>query len=137
MNKESLAEKVPARWREAFLRFIDTGEAEDEFLDYLDNDPVCQAAVEEAFTAQAAAFEQLAGILNGSAEEQELGAYNLSDLLSDELARTIRATVEQLPDSELHAVAEKTAASIAEMAQEAQRMKKLVAELDEEVAGID
>ena len=60
MKLDDLLQNVESRWHEYFLRFIETGEAGDEFLDYLNRDKGGQQAVEMAFNAQAAAFEGLA-----------------------------------------------------------------------------
>jgi hypothetical protein len=51
------------RWHEDFSRFIETGEASEEFLNFLDHDEPCQKAVKAAFTKQAKAFENLARAL--------------------------------------------------------------------------
>ena len=63
MNLNDLLRGVDPRWHQAFLTFVETGEAEADFLEYLDNDPDAQKAVDEAFTAQAAAFEDFAQAL--------------------------------------------------------------------------
>lgn len=63
MNIEELAMRVPDAWRKEFVRFVESGDASDEFLDFLDSDPACQEVVEEAFAQQAAAFERLAAEL--------------------------------------------------------------------------
>lgn len=60
MKLDDLLQNVQSRWHQDFLRFIETGEAGDEFLDYLNHDKGGQQAVETAFNAQAAAFEGLA-----------------------------------------------------------------------------
>ena len=54
MKLDNLLNLVDKRWQEAFLRFVETGEAQKEFLAYLDKDDSAQKAVDEAFTAQAA-----------------------------------------------------------------------------------
>ena len=43
-----------------FFRFVETGEANQIFLDYLDTDPNAEKAVDIIFQAQARAFEDLA-----------------------------------------------------------------------------
>jgi len=60
MKLEELLQNVDRRWHSEFLRFVETGEAGDEFLQYLNHDKGGQQAVEMAFNAQAAAFEGLA-----------------------------------------------------------------------------
>jgi len=60
MKLENALAQVDPRWHKEFLSFIDTGEAPEEFLTYLDHDKNGQAAVEMAFNAQADAFHGLA-----------------------------------------------------------------------------
>jgi hypothetical protein len=60
MKIEDLLQSVAPLWHEAFTRFVQTGEAENEFLDYLNNDESAQHAVQTAFEAQAQAFEAIA-----------------------------------------------------------------------------
>jgi hypothetical protein len=60
MNLEDLIVKVAPEWRAAFVEFIETGKAQDAFLDHLDQDKSTQDAVELAFSAQSEALEGLA-----------------------------------------------------------------------------
>ncbi len=60
MELNQLLKLVKPEWHKAFLRFIDTGEAEDPFMNYINADNQGQKAVEMAFDAQAKAFEGLA-----------------------------------------------------------------------------
>jgi hypothetical protein len=60
MKLEKLLGNIDRRWHSEFLHFIETGEAGDDFLQYLNHDKGGQEAVEMAFNAQAAAFEGLA-----------------------------------------------------------------------------
>ncbi len=64
MDMNDLLTLIEPRWHQEFLRFVDTGEAEEGFLSYLDKDKKCQQAVEKAFTTQAAAFEDFARALS-------------------------------------------------------------------------
>jgi len=66
MKLEKLLDNVDRRWHSDFLHFIETGEAGDAFLQYLNHDQGGQQAVEMAFNAQAAAFEGLAEELKKS-----------------------------------------------------------------------
>lgn len=54
---------IEEKWHSEFERFVETGEADDEFLNYLDGDKTAQHAVEIAFKRQAAKFEEWAGEL--------------------------------------------------------------------------
>jgi hypothetical protein len=60
MRLDDLLRNVERQWHSEFLRFIETGDASDAFLEYLDRDQRGQQAVEMAFNSQAAAFEGLA-----------------------------------------------------------------------------
>lgn len=66
MDQPNLPELIEPKWRAAFARFVETGEAEEEFLDYLNSNPEAQAAVERAFSKQAAALEELAGAMSAA-----------------------------------------------------------------------
>ncbi len=55
-----ILEKLPLERREEFLRFIEDGNASDQFRYYLDHDPVCLQAVEEAFELQAERIQSAA-----------------------------------------------------------------------------
>lgn len=58
-----LVGKIAEKWRPAFERFVETGEAEEAFLNYLNEDKGAQDAVETAFNRQAEKFENLAAEL--------------------------------------------------------------------------
>src|SRR5258708_9483405 len=60
MKIEDLLKNVDNKWHGDFLRFVETGEAGEQFLDYLNHDESGQQAVEMAFNAQAQAFQGLA-----------------------------------------------------------------------------
>lgn len=63
MDELKPPKRIDPKWQAAFVRFVETGEADDEFLEYLNSDPGAQAAVEEAFSRQAAALQELAGAM--------------------------------------------------------------------------
>lgn len=67
---EDLIELVEPTRRQAFLQFINTGEADEDFLNHLNQDKDCQRAVELAFTRQAAGFEDLAQALKETPGEK-------------------------------------------------------------------
>lgn len=54
---------VEQKWHPDFLKFIETGEAGNEFLDYLDSNSDAQRAVGLVFTDQVRAFEYVGKIL--------------------------------------------------------------------------
>lgn len=43
-----LLREINPEWHGAFVRFVETGEASEEFLDYLDSDETCQRMMETA-----------------------------------------------------------------------------------------
>ena len=58
-----LIESVAPNWRSEFQRFVETGEADEAFLTYLNQDASAQEAVEKAFNHQVSQFEGLAAEL--------------------------------------------------------------------------
>ena len=70
MKLEKCLGNVDRRWHSEFLHFVETGEAGDDFLQYLNHDKGGQEAVEMAFNAQAAAFEGLAEELKSSPQAE-------------------------------------------------------------------
>jgi uncharacterized protein YdbL (DUF1318 family) len=70
MKLETLMTHVQPQWKGEFIRFVETGEAGEGFLNYLDHDSDAQQAVEKAFKAQASAFENLAEELKKTPPEE-------------------------------------------------------------------
>jgi hypothetical protein len=64
MKYQELLVHVPEQWRKDFQQFVTSGDAPDEFLDFLDRDIPTQQAVEAAFADQVSNFEQFAEELN-------------------------------------------------------------------------
>src|ERR1035438_3392172 len=64
MKLTELLQLVDKEWHGQFLHFIETGEADDKFLAFLNTNKNTQAAGEHAFNAQAAAFEGLAQVIS-------------------------------------------------------------------------
>lgn len=91
MKLENLVDQVAPAWRSEFVQFIHTGEASDEFLSYLDTDPSSQEAVEQAFAAQSAAFQEFAKLLQSP---EELAA-SVSAPSSTDLANEISSSLSQ------------------------------------------
>src|SRR6267378_449436 len=86
-----LLEKVAEEWRPEFQRFVETGDAEERFLSYLNTDPNAQEAVESAFDLQAATFEGLAAELKNST--QEAPAQRSISAIAGRLAAVIEAAL--------------------------------------------
>lgn len=53
---KDLAHLVDPRWHEEFLKFVDSGDASDEFLDYLEDSEDCRKAMDMVFESQAQAL---------------------------------------------------------------------------------
>lgn len=75
MKTAEYLRNVKPEWQAAFVRFVETGEAEEDFLNYLNSDEGAQQAVEAAFSAQAEAFQSMADEFkrNESSSESESG----------------------------------------------------------------
>lgn len=73
MKLETILTRIQPQWKGEFVRFVETGEAGEGFLKYLDDDSDAQQAVEMAFQAQASAFENLAEELKKTPPEKEVG----------------------------------------------------------------
>lgn len=112
MKIEDLTVMVAPEWRNAFVRFIETGEAEEAFLDHIDRDKPTQEAVELAFSAQSQALEGLAHALRES--ERPIRAANSAPTpaqTSDAIARALETAV-HLPSQERTAVLETAVATV-------------------------
>lgn len=59
MKVDDLAAQIPGEWQSAFRRFVQTGEAEQDFLAVMDSDQRIQSAVDEVLAEQAGSFRQL------------------------------------------------------------------------------
>ena len=57
---------VPARWRGEFCRFIEEGEAGDEFLAFLEQDAGCRRACEMVLRAD----DEMARLIRAAAEPE-------------------------------------------------------------------
>jgi hypothetical protein len=52
-----LLRQIDSRWRIAFVRFVETGEASERFLHYLDSSQRCQRALRRLLAAQVGAIQ--------------------------------------------------------------------------------
>jgi hypothetical protein len=71
---------VRPQWRDAFVRFVETGDAEEDFLNYLNTDSEAQEAVEAAFNAQADAFQAMADEFRKSEDLNRVKSCDPSDI---------------------------------------------------------
>ena len=67
MKLHELMSKIELSHQEEFLRFIETGEASEEFYSYLDGDSGAQEAVDAVFASQAKVLVDLAAGLRADA----------------------------------------------------------------------
>jgi hypothetical protein len=74
-NLESLVQQIKPRWRDEFRHFVDTGNASDDFLAYLDNSVEGKQAVEAAFNAQADALKGIAEALKNIPTEPAVASH--------------------------------------------------------------
>lgn len=56
---EEVARQVDDKWRDSFLKFVESGEADQEFLDYIDTNDAIQTAIDYAFRVQAESIDEL------------------------------------------------------------------------------
>ncbi len=119
------------QWRSEFERFVETGEADDDFLSYLDQNEDAQMAVEVAFKRQAAKFEGLASELKRRQDQSITGESHLVAALSSTPVK-VAAVLEdalQAPSAERdQVVAASTAALAASMPAEDAAVVKQVAQ---------
>ena len=66
-----LANQVCPELRDNFLRFVNMGEAANEYIVHIDYCPKCKKAIESAFERQARALENLARIMNKKARRDK------------------------------------------------------------------
>lgn len=91
----AVIESVTPQWRVAFREFVETGEASEEFLAFIDRDPDCQAALERAFDIKLAGLEALGEALKRQATNPAAGKH----ASRGELVRAV-VEVTQLPQEE-------------------------------------
>lgn len=56
---EEVARQVDDKWRDSFLKFVESGEAEQDFLDYIDTNDAILEAIDDAFRVQAESIDEL------------------------------------------------------------------------------
>ncbi|HWZ46137.1 MAG TPA: hypothetical protein VNW97_21880 [Candidatus Saccharimonadales bacterium] len=115
MEPKALLTHIKPEWQNAFSQFVKTGEATDDFLVYLDKDEDAQQAVEKAFKAQAAAFENLAGEMKKVGAAQISQAATAEPYVVESLSATVAGAMEKildLPARERIQVMENTASAL-------------------------
>jgi hypothetical protein len=120
MKLENALNLIDDSWRNDYLRFIETGEASQEFLSYIDKDSNAQEAVEMAFNAQADAFEGLARELRGISSDGETTVVPISVTASDKLTQAFEVVL-QLPKEERMVAVATTASTLGRVLQPEQQ----------------
>lgn len=125
---ETLVQQVKPQWREEFRHFVETGDASDEFLDYLDHSKEGKQAVEMAFKAQADALTGLADALKNLQTESSVAQPAQSaDAASAKVAQAVEGLL-QLPPEEEELAVEKAASVLSTtLGQEGQSRLRTVA----------
>ena len=102
-----LIESVAPKWRSAFQQFVETGEADEAFLTYLNQDTSAQDAVEKAFNHQVSQFEGLAAELKKrrAPESQEA----MPSLTSTKLAAVVEVVMQTPREQQDEVVKTRTA----------------------------
>lgn len=134
-----LLEGVAEEWHSEFQRFVETGEAEDAFLSYLNEDKRAQQAVESAFNRQAAGFEDLAVELKKASlpNAPQTEPLPTPSSISSRVAAVVEAAL-QTPSARRNKVVETSTAELAASmpAKERDVLKEVVRSLDNNLAKV-
>jgi hypothetical protein len=136
-----LLEGVAPQWRQAFQHFVETGEAEDDFLNYLNEDERGQQAVEMAFNRQAAGFEGLAAELKTTSVPNRQREAEPLKTAAAAISTRIAAVVEvalRAPSAQRDELVEKSAAELAASMplEERNALQEVVRSLDDKLAKV-
>ena len=136
MTKDELLRIVDPTWHSEFLNFIETGEASEEFLTYMDQNPSCQRAVEAAFSEQAAAFESFSRDLRATVPAKTLVEAQAT-AVSHNMAHALEQTL-QLPPAERASVLRRAVSALTQEVPKRQReeLKEIVSDLERRVAAV-
>ncbi len=133
-----LFETVAEEWRPEFQRFVETGEADEGFLNYLNQDEGAQHAVESAFNRQVASFEGLAADLKkASGTEGEVQPIRTPSSISSRLAAVVEVAL-ATPSARREQIVESGATELAASipAKERDVLKEVVRSLDSTLAKV-
>lgn len=117
---KDLIDNVDPHWHSEFMCFVETGEANEAFLAYLDENESAQSAVEGAFKRQAAKFEELATELKrrhveSTTEAQAASPASATSATSTRLAAVVENALQANSSERADVVATGTAALAASM----------------------
>lgn len=119
-NLETVVEQIKPEWQNEFRRFVDSGDASDEFLAYLDSSEEGKKAVEQAFDAQADALTGLADSLR-SLQTENVGAEvaKPAEAASVKVTEAVKGLL-QLPPEQGKQAVEKAASALGASLREGQ-----------------
>jgi hypothetical protein len=138
MKPESLVKGIQPKWQKEFLRFVETGDAEDRFLEYLDHDEEGKQAVELAFNAQADALKGLADALrNPQAESAVAQTAESAKVASARMTEAVEGVLQLPPEQENQAVEHAASVLGASLGHEGQvRVRSMVQNLGNALAKV-
>lgn len=128
-----LMDSVAPEWHIEFRQFIETGEAQEAFLEYLNQNTAAQDAVEKAFNYQAAQFERLAAELKKRQEPKasESPSSVVRSSTSSKLAAVIEVAIHTPKERREEVVQTSTAELAASMpADERKVLKEIMRSLE-------
>ena len=134
-----LLTNIEPQWHAEFEHFVETGEANDAFLAYLDQNETAQMAVEGAFKQQAAKFEELAEALKQRHEltAQKSPVSAAASTTPTKVATIIEGALQASSKQRAQVVAKSTAALAASMpADEAEVVKAVAESLESSIAEV-
>jgi hypothetical protein len=104
VDTKALLSKLAPQWHTAFLRFVETGEADAQFLAFMDENEDCQRAVEAAFNEQALTFERLSRRIHEKGDAAMPVAAAGSEALTASVAQVLERALELPPEQRSQAV---------------------------------
>lgn len=118
-------EQIRPEFHESFQRFIETGEANEAFLQYMDTDEACQQAVDSALRKQAEEVRAFAEALRAPEAASELELYG--DAFEEMLREivTVAASVGSADETEIERAFEQHAAELPAIASALEKMRQV------------
>jgi len=138
-NLTDLLDTIDVQWRSEFARFVETGEADDGLLTYLDENEGAQKAVERAFNHQASKFVNLAAELHRRQDQNVATASSVSasSTTPTKIAAVVEGALQATTQERAKVVAASTAALVASMpAEEAAVVKQVARSLENDLAKV-
>ena len=140
---KDLMDNIDIRWYSEFVCFVETGEANEAFLAYLDENESAQMAVEGAFKRQAAKFEELAmelkrrHVQSNPTEAHASASASATSTTPTRLAEVVENALQATSSERADVVATGTAALAASMpAEDAAVVKQVTKSLESSLAKV-